>query len=141
MRTIGPMGIIVVAMTLAMCSHAEAQVSLRPGLYERVLETEASGATGQTKDTLCMTPEDAKDIVKTIAAAGKESNCKVGNVKTAAEGKLTFTMTCKDDDGVSTYSNDITYGPDWYNNVSKGKTPKGAITSKVSAKRVGECTK
>ena len=141
MRTIGLMGIIVVAITLATCANAEAQVSLRPGLYERVLETEAGGATGQTKDTLCMTPDDAKDIVKTIAAAGKESNCKVSNVKTGSEGKLTFTMTCKDDDGVSTYTNDITYGPDWYNNVSKGKTAKGAITSKVTAKRVGECAK
>ena len=141
MRTIGPMAIIVVAITLATCANAEAQVSLRPGLYERVLETEAAGATGKTKDTLCISPDDAKDMVKTIAAAGKETNCKVSNVKTAAEGKLTFTMTCKEDDGVSTYTNDITYGPDWYNNVSKGKTPKGAITSKVSAKRAGECAK
>ncbi len=141
MKTIGLMGMMVVAMTLATCALAEAQVSLRPGLYERVLETEAGGATGQTKDTLCISPADAKDMVKTIAAAGKESNCKVSNVKTGAEGKLTFTMTCKDDDGVSTYTNDITYGPDWYTNVSKGKTPKGAINSKVSAKRTGECAK
>ena len=42
--------------------------------------------------------------------------------KTAAGGKLTFTPTCKDDDGVSTYTNDVTYGPDWYTNVSKGTT-------------------
>ena len=33
----------------------------------------------------------------------------------------------------------LTSHPDWYNNVSKGKTKQGTITSKVSAKRIGEC--
>ena len=139
MRPTGLIGIIVVAITLATCAKAEAQGSLRPGLYERVFETEAAGATGKHKDTLCMTPEDAKDVVKTMAAAGAEANCKVSDVKTAAGGKLSFKMTCKDKDGTSTYTNDVTYGPDWYNNVSKGKTKHGTVTSKVSAKRIGEC--
>ncbi len=141
MRPTGLMNIVVVALTLATCASAEAQVSLRPGLYERTLETEVSGATGKDKDTLCISPGDAKDMVKTIAAAGVETNCKVSNVKTATAGKLTFTLTCKDDDGVSTYTNDVSYGPDWYTNVSKGKTAKGSISSKVDAKRVGECPK
>lgn len=139
MRTIGFLGTIVFAITLATCANAEAQGSLRPGLYERSLETEVGGATGRDKDTLCISPQEAKDIVKTIAASGKESNCTVSNVKTAAEGKLTFTMTCKDKDRISTYTNEITYGADWYNNVSKGKTAEGAISSKVTAKRIGEC--
>jgi hypothetical protein len=141
MRTTAVMGIIVVAISLVMGTRAEAQVSLRPGLYERVHETEAAGASGQHKDTLCMTPEDAKDVLKTIAAAGKETNCKVSDVKTAAARKLTFTMTCKDPDGVSTYTNDVTYGPDSYTNVSKGKTAHGTVSSKVTAKRIGECKK
>ena len=141
MRTTGLMGMIVVAITLGTGAQAAAQVSLRPGLYERVHETEAAGATGKHNDTLCMSPEDAKDVVKTIATAGQETNCKVSDVKTAAAGKLTFTMTCKDADGVSTYTNEVTYGPDWYNNVSKGKTKQGAISSKVNAKRIGDCKK
>ena len=138
MKTTGA-GIIVIAISLATCTRAAAQVSLTPGLYERVHETEATGDAGKHKDTLCMTPEDAKDVVKTIAAAGQETSCKVSDVKTAAGGKLTFKMTCKDKDGTSTYANDVTYGPDWYSNVSKGKTKHGTITSKVSAKRIGEC--
>jgi hypothetical protein len=89
---------------------------------------------------LCLSPADAKDIVKTIAAAGAETNCKVSDVKTAA-GKLTFKMTCKDKGGNSTYSNEVTYGPDWYTNVSKGKTKEGNVSSKVAAKRVGDCPK
>ena len=124
MRPTGLIGIIVVAITLATCAKAEAQVSLQPGLYERVFETEAAGATGKHKDTLCMTPADAKDVVKTIAAA-----------------KLTFKMTCKDEGGTSTYNNDVAYGPDWYTNVSKGKTKEGDVSSKVNAKRIGECQK
>jgi len=139
MRTTAMMGIIVVAISLGTCTRAEAQVSLTPGLYERVHETEAAGDAGKHKDTLCMSPAEAKDVVKTIAASGQETNCKVSDVKTAAGGKLSFKMTCKEKDGSSTYTNDVTYGPDWYNNVSKGKTKQGTITSKVSAKRIGEC--
>ena len=141
MTPTGLIGISVAAIVLATSVQAEAQVSLRPGLYERIFETEAGGATGKHKDTLCMSPADAKDVVKTIAAAGAETNCKVSDVKTAAGGKLTFTMTCKDKGGSSTYANEVTYGPDWYTNVSKGKTSEGNVSSKVDAKRVGDCPK
>jgi len=139
MRTTAMMGIIVVAISLGTCTRAEAQVSLTPGLYERVHETEAAGDAGKHKDTLCMSPAEAKDVLKTVADSGQETNCKVSDVKTAAGGKLSFKMTCEDKDGTSTYTNDVTYGPDWYNNVSKGKTKHGTVTSKVSAKRIGEC--
>jgi hypothetical protein len=129
------------ALMVLMCVAGVAQVSLRPGLYERVIEVDAAGSTGQTKDTLCLSPEEAKDVVKTIATAGKETNCKVSDVKTATGGKLTFNVSCKDEGGVTTTTNDVTYGPDWYTNVSKGKSPAGPISQKVSAKRVGECKK
>ena len=132
----------VVALMVLMCVAGEAQVSLRPGLYERVMEVDVAGSTGQNKDTLCMTPEEAKDVVKTIAMAGKETDCKVSEVKTAPGGKLTFNMSCKDDRGrVTTVANDVTYGPDWYINVSKGKSEAGQVSQKVSAKRIGECKK
>jgi hypothetical protein len=76
-----------------------------------------------------------------IATAGQETNCKVSDVKTAAGGKLTFNLSCKDEGGVTTIANDVTYGPDWYTNVSKGKSAAGPISQKVSAKRIGECKK
>ena len=116
-------------------------MSLRPGLYERVFDTEVAGATARHKDNFCMTPEDAKDVVKMLAAAAEETNCKVSNVKTAAGGRLTFALSCKDGGSLSTYTHDVTYGPDWYTNVTKGKTAHGAIASKVNARRTGECPK
>ena len=132
----------VVALMVLMCVASEAQVSLRPGLYERVMDVDVAGSTGQNKDTICMTPEEAKDVVKAIAMAGKETDCKVSDVKTAPGGKLTFNVSCKDAGGrVSTVANDVTYGPDWYINVSKGKSEAGPISQKVSAKRIGECNK
>jgi hypothetical protein len=131
----------VMALIVLTCVAGEAQVSLRPGLYERVIDVDAAGSTGQTKDTLCMSPEEAKDVVKMIATAGQETNCKVSDVKTAAGGKLTFNLSCKDEGGVTTIANDVTYGPDWYTNVSKGKSAAGPISQKVSAKRIGECKK
>ncbi|HVQ13124.1 MAG TPA: DUF3617 family protein [Vicinamibacterales bacterium] len=133
-------GISVVALMALTCVPGEAQVSLRPGLYERVLEVDADGSTGKTKDTICWSPEDAKDVVKTIATAGKETDCKVSDVKTAP-GKLTFNVSCKEAKGVTTTANDVTYGPDFYTNVSKGKSEGGPISQKVSAKRIGECKK
>ena len=131
----------VVALMALTCVAGEAQVSLQPGLYERVMEVDAAGSTGQNKDTICMTPEEAKDVVKTIAMAGKETDCKVSDVKTAPGGKLTFNVSCKDGGGVTTIANDVTYGPDWYTNVSKGKSAAGPISQKISAKRIGECKK
>ena len=89
----------VVALMVLMCVAGEAQVSLRPGLYERVMDVDVAGSTGQNKDTICMTPEEAKDVVKTIAMAGKETDCKVSDVKTAPGGKLTFNVSCKADGG------------------------------------------
>jgi hypothetical protein len=129
----------VVALMLSMCAAGEAQVSIRPGLYERVMDVDVAGSTGQNKDTICMTPEEAKDVVKTIAMAGKETDCKVSDVKTAPGGRLTFNVSCKDGGGVTTFANDVTYGPDWYITVSKGKSEAGPISQKTSAKRVGEC--
>jgi hypothetical protein len=132
----------VVALMALMCVAGEAQVSLQPGLYERVMSVDAAGSTGQNKDTICMTPEEAKDVVKTIAMAGKETDCKVSDVKTAPGGKLTFNVSCKNaGGGVTTVANDVTYGPDWYTNVSKGKSEAGPISQKISAKRIGECKK
>jgi hypothetical protein len=131
----------VLALMVLMGVAGEAQVSLRPGLYERVMDVDAAGSTGQNKDTICMTPEEAKDVIKTIAMAGKETDCKVSDVKTAPGGKLTFNVSCKDDGDVTTVTNDVTYGPDWYINVSKGKSKAGPISQKVSAKRIGECKK
>src|SRR5262245_31444203 len=132
----------VMTCVVLMCVAGQAQASLRPGLYERIMNVDAAGSTGQNKDTICLTPEEAKDVIKTIAVVGKETDCKVSDVKTASGGKLTFNVSCKDEGGgVTTTSNDVTYGPDWYTNVSKGKSKAGPISQKVSAKRIGECKK
>jgi hypothetical protein len=132
----------VAALIALMYVTGDAQVSLRPGLYERVTDVDVAGSTGQNKDTICMTPEEAKDVVKTIAKAGKETDCKVSDVKTAPGGKLTFNVSCKDGGSVMTVANDVTYGPDWYINVSKGRSDAtGPISQKISAKRIGECKK
>jgi hypothetical protein len=142
MRSTGLIGVAVVAIVLASCGLANAQGSLQPGLYERTLETDAGdGAVGKHQDTLCISPQEANDIVKTIAAAGAETNCKVSDVKAKTAGKLTFKMACKEQSGNSSYTNEVTYGPDWYTNVSKGKTRQGKISSKAEAKRTGDCPK
>ena len=61
--------------------------------------------------------------------------------QTAAGGKMTFNVSCKEGKGTTTTSNDVTYGPDWYTNVSKAKSDGGTVSQKVSAKRIGDCKK
>jgi hypothetical protein len=131
---------IAVTLMAVMGVAGGAQVSLQPGLYERVMEVDASGSAGKNKDTLCWSPEDAKDVLKTIATSGKETDCKVSDVKTSP-GKLTFKVACKEGKKTTTTENDVSYGPDWYTNVSKGKAEGGKFSQKVSAKRIGECKK
>jgi hypothetical protein len=133
---------VVVALIALMCVAGDAQVSLQPGLYERVMDVEVAGSTGQNKDTICVTPDEAKDVVKTMAMAGKETDCTMSDVKTAPGGKLTFNVSCKDDGGgATTFANEVTHGPDWYLTVSKGKSGVGLISQKISAKRIGACKK
>src|SRR5262245_59338904 len=53
--------VAVAALMVLMGVASEAQVSLQPGLYERVMTVDAAGSAGQNKDTICMTPAEAKD--------------------------------------------------------------------------------
>lgn len=129
---------IAVTLMAVMSVAGGAQVSLQPGLYERVTEVDAAGDAGKSKDTLCWSPEDAKDVAKTLARSGKETGCKASDVK-MSPGKLTFKVACKEGKKTTTTENNVTYGPDWYTNVSKGKAGGDKYSQKVTAKRIGEC--
>ena len=100
---------------------------------------DAAGFQNQKK-LECLTADELKgDIAKLMAdELASDDDCKISNVKTT-ENKLTFTTTCVGDVQM-VMSTEMTFGPDSFSGVTKGKDNEGrAITMKVGARRVGEC--
>lgn len=133
---------------------SEAQIAIRPGQYEFTLDMnlgipaeapkavlDAAGFKNQ-KRLDCITADEVKgDVSKLFAREAEEQNCKMSGVKTTGN-KMTFTTTCEEDGVRTTMSTEMTFGTDSFTGVTKGKDHEGrAISSKMSAKRIGECTK
>jgi hypothetical protein len=94
------------------------------------------------KTLQCLTAADLKgDLAQLFAREADELKCTASDIKTAGN-RMTFTTTCQEDDIRITMSTEMTFGSDSFTVVSKGKDLTGRMsTSKVSAKRVGECSK
>ncbi len=155
---------ILFTVVLLAPAAAEAQIRVRPGQYEYTIDMNlggpggkeavdavlgAAGAGSQKQKMLqCVTAEDVKDmndadsIVKVFARELEEDgNCKISDAKTVGN-KLTYTATCIEDGSRMTMTTEMTFSGDSMTTSTKGKDYKGRpITSKIIAKRVGECPK
>jgi hypothetical protein len=93
----------------------------------------------------CLTAEDVNNIKNLSAHPDlKELNCQLKSDPKWAGNKVTFTMTCAEDDLRMTMITDMTFATDAFTSVTKVTDDKGRITTmggKISARRVGECTK
>ena len=141
----------------------EAQISVRPGQYEYSFEMDlgpgskealdtvfaAAGAGTQKQKVLqCVTAEDVKEmkdaesIVKVFTREIEaDGDCKISDAK-AVGNKLTYTATCVDGNSRMTMITEMTFSGDSLTATTKGTDYDGRpITSKLSAKRVGECPK
>jgi hypothetical protein len=131
-----------------------AQMSIRPGQYEVTLDMDLGvpkeatdavlregGFKGQ-KRLECFTAEDVKgDAWKMFAREAEDQNCKMSDQKTTGN-RMTFTTTCEEDDVRVVTTTEMTFGPDSFSGVTKGKDDEGrTIVSKWRAKRVGDCPK
>ena len=145
---------ILLAVVLLVPAASDAQIALRPGEYEVTLDMDlglpaeapkavmdAAGFKGQ-KRRECITADDVKgDVSEWFARETEDQNCKMSNVKTVGS-RLTFTTTCEEDDFRMTTNTDLTFGTDSFTGVTTGKDPEGRMTTtKMSAKRVGDCQK
>jgi hypothetical protein len=153
---------ILFIVVLLAPAAAEAQIRVRPGQYEYTLEMDlggpggkeamdavlgAAGAGSQNQKMLqCVTAEDVKDmkdadsIVKVFAREIEEDgDCKISDAKTIGN-KLIYTATCIDGGARMTMTTEMTFSGDSIASSTKGKDYEGRpISSKISAKRVGEC--
>lgn len=134
-------------------------VNLRPGQYEYTLEMDLGiPAEGQKavldaagfqkqKKLECLTAADVKDV-KTFAQSFShpdlaDMNCKISDSKSTGN-KMTFNMTCVEDDVRMTMRTEMTFGTDSFTTVTNVIDDKGRVTTaggKMSAKRIGECPK
>ena len=145
---------LLLASLLLAASATEAQIVIRPGEYEVTLNMDlgippeapkavmdAAGFKGQ-KRRECITADDVKgDVATWFARETEDQNCKMSNVKTVGN-RLTFTTTCEEDDFRMVTNTDLTFGTDSFTGVTTGKDPEGRMTTtKMSAKRIGECPK
>ena len=141
----------VLVMLGAIVAAVAAQIQLRPGEYEVALEIERAFSSGvhydagydKQKRLDCFSADELKaptNIAKLFAGEAEAENCKMSDLKTT-RNKMTFTTTCQDDVR-TTLNTEMTFGPDFFTIVTKGKDEKGVTsTIRITAKRLGECKK
>lgn len=134
---------------------AEAQLAVRPGLYELTIEVVSSG--GEMKEGMeaflgatledgkilqCMTAEDLRGgLAQALARATAEDGmCRLSDVKTAGN-RMTYVLTCEEDGVRMVMQNELTLtGTDAFTAVTTVTDAQGtATTMKLTAKRVGDC--
>jgi hypothetical protein len=142
---------ILLCVVLLAPAAGDAQVSIRPGQYEYTFDLDLGIPAEGTKAVLdaagvknqkrldCLTADDVKGDLSKLFAEAEQENCKTSNLKKTSN-KITFTMTCEED-GIRIISyNEITFDTESFTTVTTFTDPGGRVrTSKVSAKRVGEC--
>jgi hypothetical protein len=153
--------IVVTSFALAICTLAAiAQtVNLRPGQYEYTLDVSTGipregqkavlDAAGyqQQKKLECLTAADVKDMTTFAQSFAHpelaDMNCKIRNPKPDGN-KLTFTMACAEDGVHMTMRTEMTFGTDTFTTVTNVTDDKDRVIApggKMTARRVGECSK
>ena len=103
-----------IALLALAATAAWAQLALRPGKYNVTMELTLPGApiSNTQEDTDCLTPEDAKDLVKAMMRElTSESSCSASNVKQAGN-KLTFDAACTIQGNVVSSATELTITSD-----------------------------
>jgi hypothetical protein len=135
--------LLVAASVCAVLAQAP---NLRTGKYEGAWILETQGEIVDThnepieKLSECVTENDLKDLSKSIAKPDGP-DCTVSDYK-ATPGKVSFRSRCKGvlgDPVVSTTT--MTFAGNSFTLVEKTGEGEAEVTLKVTAKRVGACTK
>lgn len=141
----------VIALAMLATAIVIAQSSMRPGQWEMSMQMQmpnmpAGVQMPVTKTVLCISPDQAKDPANAIPrqsgrgrATGKD-DCKMTDMKTSGN-TLTWSMTCTSPEKM-TATNEMTFtGDDSFTSTMKMVMAQGEMTTKTTAKRIGDCTK
>jgi hypothetical protein len=111
--------------------------NMREGLWEIQSQMDMPGMPMKVKPTVvrhCYTREDVKDQQRVIA---RDSNCKVTELKSTGS-KVSWTMKCTGKNA-ATMTGETVFGTDSYTSLMHMKSGDHSMTTRVKAKRVGNC--
>ena len=137
----------VIVLALFATALVLAQSGLRPGQWETTTQMQmpnmpAGFQMPAQKNTLCITPELAKDPANVVPrqsgrGRGGKDDCKVSDYKTTGN-TVTWTMACTSPDKM-TATGEMTFGDDSYTSTMKMVMSQGEMSMKTTGKRVGDC--
>jgi hypothetical protein len=121
-----------------------AQLALRPGQYNVTMELTLPGAPASVpqQDTDCLSPDDAKDLVKAmLRELSTEQSCSASNVK-ATGNTLTFDAACTVEGNVVSANTELTIESDTsYAAVMQVRAAGVSTTLRITGEWVGAtCT-
>ena len=158
------MRLILISFVVFLLAPAagEAQLAIRPGQYEIRIDMKLDksatpadidadrksfGEAGRAvlfvagfhngKRLECVTAEDAK---KMLRGETGEEDCKTSDLRTAGN-RVTFTLTCGENSDRTVVKTEMTVDVDSFTSVSVSSFEGNASTSRLTAQRVGECSK
>lgn len=137
----------VIVLALFATAAVLAQSGMRPGQWELSTEMQmpnmpAGFQIPATKVMQCITAAEAKDPASIARPSGRgrggpSPDCKMTDLKTKGN-TTTYTMTCSDK---MTGTGEMTFGDDSFTQTMKMVMPQGEMTTKITGKRIGDCTK
>lgn len=130
------------ATLLCATSASAAPAAMREGLWEITTSTEMPGMPMPSqKIQQCFTKADTENPKSTVPARD-ESDCKIADQK---QNGNSFSMTMKCNGGDMVMKSEITYQGDSYNGKTvmemKEDGEAMTMTTKIAAKRIGDCKK
>lgn len=111
--------------------------NMREGLWEIQSQADMPGMPVKVQPTVvrhCYTKEDVKDQKRVIASDG---NCTVTDLKSSGN-KVSWTMKCTGPNA-ATMTGETVFGSDSYSSVMQMKGGGHSMTTRVKARRVGNC--
>jgi hypothetical protein len=134
---------VICLSALVVCGVAAtalaAQNPMRAGRWEVTTQLEMPGSPmklPEMKTMQCVTPDQLKDPAGALPNAAP--GCKVSDYKTTGNS-VSWKMACTAPQNMSG-SGALTFNGDTYTGTIQATTPQGAMTMKLSGKRVGDCT-
>lgn len=142
----------VIALAMLATAAVIAQSGMRPGQWETTTQMQMPNVPNLPagfqmpvqKNTMCITPELAKDPASAVPrqtgrGRGGKDDCKITDYKMKGN-TATWSMACTTPDKV-TGTGEMTFGDDSYTSTMKMVTAQGEMTMKTTGKRIGDCPK
>ncbi len=115
----------------------------KPGNWQMTIEVDMPNAPVKippTTFTHCVTQEDVDNPERSIPKSGRDNpNCKMSDYKIEGN-KVTWTMKCEGKQPM-TSEGQMTFSGDSFSGWTKVHMKDQEITSKMSGKRLGDCSK